>query len=351
MQKRVYRNLTNLYNQSTSIPIGKKDKVVIMSDMHMGRGDNKDDFNVNAPLFINALKNYYFKKDYSLLLNGDIEELQRFKFDQIYKKWSRVYKLFDKFAADNKLVKTVGNHDIALVTKEYQQYPYAMYESVKLNYKNENDIFIFHGHQASQKYTLQNALIGYTLRYLANPLGIKNYSVAHSSRKKYKIEKTAYDFSRRKKVMSIIGHTHRPLFESLPKPERIRFRIEQLIREYSNKELKDNSRLVKLIQSYKDELRLIHKQSMEYHNLYNEILHVPCLFNSGCVIGKRGMTCLEITNGKIRLVHWFDKKISKKYLHHTGYEPQQLDNSDFFRLLINKEKLNYIFTRINLLAE
>ncbi len=351
MQNKVYRNLGNLYETSPSFPINKKDKLVIMSDMHMGRGDGKDDFTANSPLFLSALKHYYFEKDYTLVLNGDIEELQRFKFNQIFKQWKRVYHLFDKFAANNRLLKTVGNHDIALLTKEYEEYPYYIHESLSLNYKNDNDIFIFHGHQASKKYTLQNALIGYTLRYIANPLGIMNYSVAHSSRKKYKIEKTAYNFSRQQKVMSIIGHTHRPLFESLPKPERIRFRIEQLIREYSNKELRENERLVKLIKNYKDELRLIHRQSREYHNLYNEILYVPCLFNAGCVIGKRGITCLEITNGKIRLVHWFDKKISKKYLHHTGYEPQQLGKSDFFRLLINKEKLNYIFTRINVLAE
>jgi len=350
MQNRVYQNLGNLYKNSPSFPLNKKDKMVIMSDMHMGSGDNKDDFNANATLFASVLRNYYLEKGYSLVLNGDIEELQRFEFNQIYKKWKSIYKLFDKFAQKQQLFKTVGNHDIALITQEYKQYPYQVHESILLKYKNEHDIFIFHGHQASRKYTLQNALIGYTLRYLANPLGIKNYSVAHSSRKKYKIEKTAYDFSREHKVMSIIGHTHRPLFESLPKPERIRFRIEQLIREYSNKEWTGNGRLVKLIESYKEELRYIHRQSREYQNLYNEILHVPCLFNSGCVIGKRGITCLEITNGKIRLVHWFDKKISKKYLHHTGYKPQQLGDSDFFRLLISKEKLSYIFTRINILA-
>ena len=351
MQSKVFKNLGLLYEQTPVVPLNKKDRVVIMSDMHMGTGDKKDDFVPNAPLFINALKNYYLKKEYSLVLNGDIEELQRFEFNRIFGQWKKVYKLFDKFAENDRLIKIVGNHDIALVTKEYDNYPYQLHEGIKFKYKDKNDIFIFHGHQASRKYTLQNALIGYTLRYLANPLGIKNYSVAHSSRKKYKIEKTAYEFSRQQRVMSVIGHTHRPLFESLPKPERIRFRIEQLMREYSNKELLENNRLVKLINNYKDELRFIHQQSQTYQNLYNEILHVPCLFNSGCVIGKRGMTCLEITNGKIRLVHWFDKKISKKYLHHTGYEPQQLDDSDFFRLLINKEKLNYIFTRINLLAE
>ncbi|MEM6831785.1 MAG: hypothetical protein AAF551_14840, partial [Bacteroidota bacterium] len=78
--------------------------------------------------------------------------------------------------------------------------------------------------------------------------------------------------------------------------------------------------------------------------------HIPCLFNSGTVIGKRGITCLEIEGDKIRLVHWFDKSISKKYLTHSGYEPQRLEGTNFYRMVINEESLQYIFTRINFLS-
>ena len=84
---------------------------------------------------------------------------------------------------------------------------------------------------------------------------------------------------------------------------------------------------------------------------YNTIFHIPCLFNSGCVIGKRGITCLEIEDGQIRLVHWFDKNVSKKYLTKSGYEPEQLGDSDIYRMVINAESLDYIFTRINFLGK
>ena len=107
------------------------------------------------------------------------------------------------------------------------------------------------------------------------------------------------------------------------------------------------------IKAYKKELRGYHKEHEEtnYQNyVYNSIFHIPCLFNSGTVIGKRGMTCLEIEHGMIRLVHWFDKNISKKYLQRSGYQPEQLEGTDYYRMVINEEQLDYIFARIKLLS-
>ncbi len=67
------------------------------------------------------------------------------------------------------------------------------------------------------------------------------------------------------------------------------------------------------------------------------------------VIGKRGITCLEISDGKMRLIHWFDNNISKKYLQYTGYDPILLASTEFYRIVINEDTLNYIFARIKLL--
>ena len=115
----------------------------------------------------------------------------------------------------------------------------------------------------------------------------------------------------------------------------------------------DKKSVKKLIKSHKKELKKIfteEKVPVFGSHIYHSIFHIPCLFNSGCVIGKRGMTCLEIDKDEISLVHWFDKKISKKYLDKRGYEPEQFADSDYYRMVLNKEYLNYIFSRINLLA-
>lgn len=350
--KQVYRQLDNILEKAHRVSLEKHSRLVIFSDLHMGNGGKNDDFLPNEPLFTTALKDYYLKNDYSLVLNGDIEELQRYSMEKIWQKWEHVFGLFDAFNQKQKLFKTVGNHDIDFLVKVPKNYQIPIYESLSLDYKDDR-ILIFHGHQASSKYRDYNKWVGYTLKYVANPLRIKNYSVAHDSRKQYNIEKKAYHYSSIRKIVSIIGHTHRPLFESLAKAERLKFTIEQLCRDYANPEVKNKKNIKKSIKGFKKELKKIHKKQDAVafrNNLYNSIFNIPCLFNSGCVVGKRGMTCLEIENGEIRLIHWFDKNTNKKYLKYTGYEASALDETDYYRMILNEESLDYIFTRIHLLA-
>ncbi|MBN1196973.1 MAG: hypothetical protein JXA62_06170, partial [Candidatus Aminicenantes bacterium] len=77
---------------------------------------------------------------------------------------------------------------------------------------------------------------------------------------------------------------------------------------------------------------------------------VPCLFNSGCGIGRSGITTLEIAAGCIQLVHWFDSRRSVKYFEYNGHQPQPLNDSAFFRVILKSEPLDYLFARIRLLA-
>ncbi|MGJ3235847.1 metallophosphoesterase [Marivirga sp.] len=351
---RIYKHLDELFEQATTLELKKKDRFVIFSDLHMGDGSSKDDFKENSNLFHSILKNHYLKKDYNLVLNGDVEELQRFSLSSIKSFWKDTYVIFDEFQKQLKLFKTVGNHDLLLYDQKNERYPYKLFDAIKFKLKDDNTLFLFHGHQASTNYLKYNRLMGWILRYIANPLRIKNYTVAHDSRKQYSIEKNVYQYSSFKKVVSIIGHTHRPLFESLSKVERLRFKIEQLCRDFINEKNNDEKQLIKKsIKQYRKDLKKVYKQDKKISlrtDLYNSIFHIPCLFNSGCVIGKRGVTCLEIIDGEIKLVHWFDKNTSKKYLKIEGYKTSQLEDSDYYRMVINKEQLDYIFTRINFLA-
>jgi UDP-2,3-diacylglucosamine pyrophosphatase LpxH len=351
--KNIYRQLDDLYEYSHKLKITEKDKVVIFSDLHMGNGSSKDDFRTNSDLFSSAIKDYYLPEKYKLILNGDVEELLRFPYKKIRRRWDDIYKIFDLFDKKNAFYKTIGNHDLALCLPNAPQQKYSNQHAVTLQ-SDYGDLMVFHGHQASMNYQRLNKLVGYTLKYLANPLRIKNYSVAHNSRKQYAIEKKVYHYSCFRKRVSIIGHTHRPLFESLSKAERLKFKIEQLCREYARHENdKDLKFIKKTIKAHKKELRKIflkNRNALHVNHLYHSIFHIPTLFNSGCVIGKRGMTCIEIEKNQISLVHWFDQQTSKKYLDRRGYEPEKFGDTDYFRMVLNTEHLNYIFTRINLLA-
>ncbi|MEQ8808799.1 MAG: hypothetical protein RIE59_07000, partial [Imperialibacter sp.] len=115
--KLVYRNLDEMFERAPSFPIDKKSKIVIFSDLHMGDGSTKDDFLPNSSLFIQSVKDYYIPKGFSMVLNGDIEELQRFSLKKIAKQWAEVYQLFDQINKKSLLVKTIGNHDLTLVNE------------------------------------------------------------------------------------------------------------------------------------------------------------------------------------------------------------------------------------------
>jgi UDP-2,3-diacylglucosamine pyrophosphatase LpxH len=341
-------NLDKLFKESPVKHLSKDDKIVILSDLHMGDGSKRDDFLHNADLFSFVLEKQYLAKNYTLILNGDIEELQRFSYEHIYRRWKSVYALFDAFAGTKTLYKIIGNHDYALILKTNNASPYTHLNSLVLRYK-EHHLFIFHGHQASLYYTKHNALIEFALRYIANPLGIKNYSVAHDSRKQYMIEKRVYTYSSSRKIASIIGHTHRPLFESLSKRDYLEYEIEKLIRDFSKYPSSATLDKEKMLLAYRDELIKLNqgkRDSLLGYSLYNANILIPCLFNSGCVIGSRGITCIEIANEQIALVHYFDKHI-KSVSAGEGKQVEQLANSDYYKVVINQEKLDYIFTRIN----
>ncbi len=351
--KRLYKQLDALYDDAFRYKLEEGDKLVIFSDLHMGDGSPKDDFRSNAGLFKSVIEKFYFKNEYKLILNGDVEELLRYPIGKITKRWKKIYDVFRMYHAENRLFKTVGNHDMLLTFPDPPETEFDVHQALLLETQH-GELMVFHGHQASMTYQRINKWVGFILRYIANPLGIRNYSVAHDSRKQYAIEKKVYHYSSFRKRASIIGHTHRPLFESLSKAERLKYRIEQLCRAYNKrKEEQSRKKIKKQIKSHKKELKKLSNKNngvLFESQLYNSIFHIPCLFNSGCVIGKRGMTCLEITENQISLVHWFDQRISQKYLKKKGYEPEQVEDSDYYRMVLNKEYLDYIFTRINLLT-
>jgi UDP-2,3-diacylglucosamine pyrophosphatase LpxH len=350
LEKKILSRLTKLFMESPVVTISKNTKLVVFSDLHMGNGKPADDFLKNGKCFTHLLANYYLPNNFTLILNGDIEELHRFHLKQIVHQWQEIYQLFGNFNKRNNLIKLIGNHDYELKIRKIEKIKLPWQESVRLHYEN-NYIFIFHGHQANWFNQFFNTFTGFLLRALANPLGIKNYSIAYNSKKRYAIEKRVYNFSRMNKIISLIGHTHRPLFESLSKIDRIKYSLERQCRLYPKASEKEKENLKKDIKKNKQELEKLIERGNDYKgNLYASEPLVPCIFNSGCAIDENGITCIEISKANIQLVYWFDKKRTKTYLDYQDHTPEPLKNCDYYRVVLKKEPLDYIFTRISLLA-
>lgn len=343
-------NMERLFNETEPRPLEPGRRYVIFADLHMGNGGKADDFLHNSALFHAALARHYLPGEFDLILNGDVEELARYSLSSIMKRWDITYELFSRFEKRGTLHRLVGNHDLQLM--ESKDHRFDIREALRLNHK-DNVIFIFHGHQSSLFYSRNIRYADLALRYVANPLRIRNYTISHDSRKRFAMEKRVYRFASSKKIVSIVAHTHRPLFESMNKSDEIKFEIESLCRDYSTAEDSRSTEIKNRIEVLKEDLRSLmsdpdHKEQDE--SLYNANLLVPCLFNSGCVLGKHGMTCLEIENGQMKLVYWFDSRRSRHYLRYRRYGAEQLGPEPYYRVVLKQDNLDYIFSRIRLLA-
>ena len=333
--------------KAVRIPLENK-KFVIFSDLHMGNGGSRDDFARNGTWFRKVLADYYLPQDYDLVLNGDIEELQKFQWEQIWKQWTPLYSVFEKFLSSGKFHKTVGNHDLILSNRNFD-YPFPIHESLEL-YKGQDSILVYHGHQFSELLQRFETLCRLALQYIAFPLGIMNYSKSPDSRKRIKTEVKAYEASRELGLISIIGHTHRPLFESHSKRDSLKYRIENLVRRYRDAGKMEQLRIKSEIHQYQEELReMKHKSEFHISELYSSDELLPCLFNSGCAIGKRGITSIEIHEDEIQLIYWYDHTKVPPSQMPIGYQYYEIPGTSLRKVILNREKIDYIMDKIHIM--
>jgi predicted phosphodiesterase len=320
-------------------------KVLIISDFHMGSG-KRDDFQVNSEIVINILEKYYFENGWYLILNGDIEELAKFSLSEIRASWAEMYKVLDLFAAEGRLYKTLGNHDEDLIFEK--GYPYPLYNAIRIE-TGLIPIYVYHGHQSSRVYTSFNNLIRLSLRYLLKPFGIRNISSARNPHRRFSVERKAYNFSLSNNCISIIGHTHRSLFESLSRFDYIKFEIERLCRDYPSVGAEEKEKIAEEVSALRLELgKLKRKERREGLNLYGDELPVPCLFNSGSAIGKKGINAIELDASSIALVYWFAEGKGMKFVSRGSYEIENY--SGFCRAVLNQDKLDYVKGKIELFS-
>lgn len=348
-EQQSFSRLEKIYKNAPEYTFKKSSKYIIFSDLHLGNGKKrKDDFFRNSEMFLDVLESYYLKNDYTLVLNGDIEELMKFSPLSIQKNWKAFYVLCNKFFDKDRLIKIIGNHELSLDGLPRVKINKDVKNGVRLNY-NKNQLFIFHGHQAVLMFNRFSGIISVILRFLARPLGIKNRTASHDSKRKYEVERLSYLFSTKKKIVSIIGHTHRPMFESFSKYDTLRFTIEMKLRSYPDLRKKEQVKAKREIIELREELeRLTQKEKNPKDSFYHEYLIYPCLFNSGCVIGKRGMTGIELMGGEISLVHWYDIERKKKAW--VESDSVFILDGKFHKRIIKSDNLEYIFNRIELLG-
>jgi UDP-2,3-diacylglucosamine pyrophosphatase LpxH len=350
-----FSNLERLLRTSETIGIDRASRVVVFSDLHLGDGGRNDEFRHNGQLFETVLSQRYLADGFSLVLNGDIEELFKFDLAAIAAAWDGLYDLWLAFGRNGFFRKIYGNHDHGLLDHHDYKLASALVESLALRYEGQT-LLLFHGHQASpflnEPCSLFSRSLFYILRYLARPFGFRNYSVSYSSRKRFAIERSVYDFSNHFRLISIIGHTHRPLFESMSKLDYLNYRLEELCRSYAASDADRRLAIETGIGEVRSELESCYRNGFRksLRSGRYDAIAIPSIFNSGCCIGKRGLTAIEIEEGMIRLVYWTRDGLKERHPGERLNPPRELGQSGIYRVVLNEDHLDYVFSRIRLLA-
>ena len=263
-------------------------QIAIISDQHKGCGDAADDFEMAKPAFQTALL-HYLEKGFTLINNGDAEELWENKPAVVMDYQKQMLDLENAFHQKGRYFRTFGNHDLEwkyqVPLKQFLEPVFGkklqVFEALLLHAELEADrfeIFITHGHQGDRQ-SDGNKFSSWAVAALWTPLQrylkINVNTISSSYDLANKHNRILYEWSaQQSNLVLITGHTHHPVFASLGKQEQ---------------------------------------------HQYSEA--VPTYFNSGCCCFEDGdITLLEIENGMIRLVKWglIEGEIGRKVLVEEG---------------------------------
>ena len=299
-----------------------KIRYVIMSDQHLGDGKKgSDDFQLNSKAYEKALTSYY-NRGFTFISIGDYEELWECDFPDIHYKYSAINDLEAKFAKKKKLYRIFGNHDIFWRNETFFENHLKdvlpgikIHESLLLKGK-DGDIFLTHGHQGELFSDVLWPVGRFFVRKFWKPLQrlffIRNTGAARNIKKRNMKEQMYYQWAKNKGLLFIAGHTHRAMFGSLSKIDRLRMELDDYISKASkfNKTTKTYKNIIKDINKKKNELQARIKKEFKNKTvpIFEETgIFSPCYFNDGCCCYTDGITAIELDKGSIRLVKW-DRK-------------------------------------------
>ena len=233
-----YKKLLRLYKNSSILPFGREEKIVILSDIHRGDGSYSDSLIGNKNIYLSAL-NYYYKEGYTLIEAGDGDELWKNKsFIDIAYNHKDIFKVLNKFNNKKRLHLLYGNHDSKKASKDFllkqkkkllkidenfgKDFIYLLdniiyKESLILKYLPlDKNIFIFHGHQLDfMNYEfsfLSKFLVRHIWEYLEGTGFKAPTSPANNYKKGGKVDKRLEEWSLKNNLLIICGHTHKSRF-------------------------------------------------------------------------------------------------------------------------------------------
>lgn len=275
------KRLNQVYKNAERISFTDEDRIVFFSDVHRGNNSWADDFAKNEFIYLCALQHYY-DAGFTYVEVGDGDEIIKFRYVELLRiAHEEVYALLQKFQKEDRFYYIFGNHDYAYSNpevfanvlnrriswygeKEEKLFDnFCVHESLIFCHAETGaEFFVVHGHQGeflSDRLAWLSSILVYRLWRPLQSVGLQDpTSVGNNVYKSKEMEKQLKAWVKKTNIPMICGHTH---MERFPK-----------------------------------------KRDIPY-------------FNTGSVVHPRWVSCIEIKNGKIGLVHWHIKARKKGTLY------------------------------------
>jgi hypothetical protein len=329
---------------------------VVAADLRMGDGGRSDELARSGKALFKILGNWYLPRGYTLVLNGDAEDLRNFWIKDILAAWPKLYALFDAFADDGRLRKIAGERDLALL--KLKSYPYEVVHGLRLD-AERGSILVAHGHQASPPYFGRAYLDDYVERWMSSAPARREAPGDSDGRGRFKAERRLFKAASDLGMPLIEGHTRRPLFESISSRDAIRVEIESLLRDGYPR--RGEPTIDALVDLYRKEAarrssRLASPSSGP--GIGAAGLGSPSLFCPGRVVGARGLRLLEICGGELRLVRWSRKESEREWtgdgarigLDRPGAPPGSIRGTPYRRMEIRSTPIGPLLERVSSFA-
>ncbi len=336
--------------------LGPDSRYVVVADLRMGDGGKKDELAIARKSIFAILGRWYLPRGYTLVLNGDVEDLRGFWLKDILAAWPEMYALFDAFAEKGRLRKILGERDLGLL--RLSSYPYGLSHGLRLD-GERNSVLVLHGHQATPPFLGRDYLSDYIQHWLGSSKRSRPAIPDEDGRERYKAERRLYRAAAGMGMAAIQGHTRRPLFESMTNRDSVRAEVERLLRE--GDPLGRGSTVDALVEVYRRESRK-DASARPYARSgagYDEgAATSPCLFCPGRVVGARGLRVLEIEGDAMRLARWSRaegrkaerRKVDPPGLGAPAFAPQRLEGSPYARIEVRSASIGGVLERVGLLA-
>ena len=306
-----------------------EDRFVLFSDHHKGDGSAADDFAKNQGVYETAL-DHYSDQGFRLLALGDSEELWENRYKRVRDRYGDLIAREIDLAPQGRHQKKIrmwGNHDKEVSLLRFQiklsrnrddpHHRIDLRESLCLG----PDIFLIHGHQGrffeDKAWLISRLAVKFIWKTIQRLFHIGIDGPAENVTVREGLEKQYHRWASAQRVLLICGHTHRAIFASQTKYDRLERRLRDLRRDQERAPSSGRAGIADRIASLEKEQETTRSRSggrPPRSFAWPAESALPCYFNTGCCGYINGITCLEIDRGALRLVKWQRDPLERQVL-------------------------------------